>query len=139
VATEGEESTEGAEEPSGGSAREDAARQEIQQALLGGMAYPLHHLPPTKDELERAHLQQDLELKERYGNRLLGLVTFQLAVADFVFVLYLVIGVHWRPPAGVMYVWLSTTLVELVGVATVVTRYLFPRRDSGASESNERS
>jgi hypothetical protein len=139
VVPEGEELPEGAEGSSGGSERDKIARRQIQQALLGGMAYPVHHLPPTKDELERAHLQQDLELKERYGNRLLGLVTFQLAVADLIFVLYLIIGVHWNPPEGVIYVWLSTTLVELVGVATVVTRYLFPRRDSGATGTEEDS
>jgi hypothetical protein len=29
----------------------------------------------------------------------------------------------------VIEVWLAATLVELVGVVLVVTRYLFPRRD----------
>lgn len=30
---------------------------------------------------------------------------------------------------GVIQVWLAATLLELVGVVLVVTRYLFPRRD----------
>jgi hypothetical protein len=117
-------------------AREERAREEIQQALIGGYTHPIHKLPPTKEELERAHLQQDLELKKRYGNRLLRLVTIQLAIADIVFVLYFIVGVHWKLPEGVIYVWLVTTLVELVGVATVVTRYLFPRRDGIVTESD---
>jgi hypothetical protein len=113
-------------------AREERAREEIAEAIAGGYIRHVPKLPPTKEELERAHLQQDLELKKRYGNRLLRLVTVQLAIADVVFVLYFIIGVHWKLPEGVIYVWLVTTLVELVGVATVVTRYLFPRRDSVA-------
>jgi hypothetical protein len=132
---EDEMSTEGAEGSSGDEERDDRARREIHEALVGGMAYPVHRLPPTRDELERAHLQKDLELKERYGNRLLGLVTAQLVVADVVFILYFIIGANWDLPEGVIYVWLVTTLVELVGVATVVTRYLFPRRDSVVVDS----
>lgn len=115
--------------------RDRRGREEVHQALVAGKIHRVRKLPPTKEELERYHLQQDLELKERYGNRLLRLVTVQLFVADVVFVLYFLFGVHWKLPEGVIYVWLVTTLVELIGVATVVTRYLFPRRDSVAVES----
>lgn len=136
MAEEGGGSTEGQEHPPGGGrGRNERAREEIQQALYAGYAQRIHALPPTKDELERAHLQQDLELKKRYGKWLLWLVTGQLIVADIVFALYFIIGVHWDLPEGVIYVWLATTLVELVGVVTVVTRYLFPRRDSAGAES----
>ncbi|HEX2096357.1 MAG TPA: hypothetical protein VHF50_03200 [Solirubrobacterales bacterium] len=132
---EGEGSTEGGGHPSGGGReRNERAREEIREALVAGYAERVHSLPPTKEELERAHLQQDLELKERYGKWLLWLVTGQLIVADIVFALYFIVGVHWDLPEGVIYVWLATTLVELVGVVTVVTRYLFPRRDSAGSE-----
>jgi hypothetical protein len=104
-------------------------RKQIEEAD-GWRQFATIDLLPSRDELEREHLKQDLELKKRYGNRLLWLVTGQLAVADLVFVLYFVAEVHWQLPEGVIYVWLATTLVELVGVATVVTRYLFPRRDA---------
>ena len=133
---EGGEPTEGAEHSPEERAREERAHEEIKEALVGGQTHRIHKLPPTKEELERAHLEQDLELKKRYGNRLLGLVTVQLAIADIVFVLYFIVGVHWKLPEGVIYVWLVTTLVELVGVATVVTRYLFPRRDGVIAETD---
>lgn len=136
MAEEGRESTEDGEHSPDSSAREERAREEIQEAIAGGYIRHIPKLPPTKEELERAHLQQDLELKKRYGNRLLRLVTVQLAIADIVFVLYFIIGVNWKLPEGVIYVWLVTTLVELVGVATVVTRYLFPRRDSVVAQSD---
>ena len=135
MSDESGESTEGFEDSPEETVREDRAREEVRQALTSGGARRINKLPPTRDELERAHLQKDLELKERYGNRLLRLVTVQLIVADVVFVLYFIIGVHWDLPEGVIYVWLVTTLVELVGVATVVTRYLFPRRDSVITQS----
>jgi hypothetical protein len=111
------------------SERNPRVREEVANALAGGEVARVQVLPPSRDELEREHLQQDLELKKRYGRWLLWLVTAQLVVADLLFTLYFIVGAHWDPPEGVMYAWLTTTLVELVGVVTVVTRYLFPRRD----------
>jgi hypothetical protein len=56
----------------------------------------------------------------------------QLAVADVVFIVYAWAGAHWHLTPTVINVWLVGTLVEVIGVVLVVTRYLFPRRD-GAS------
>lgn len=72
---------------------------------------------------------QDIKLKKKYANWLLWLITAQLVVADAVFVAYSWEGKHWRLEASVIQVWLVATLVELIGVALVITRYLFPRRD----------
>lgn len=74
-------------------------------------------------------LRQDVQLKRRYAKWLLILVAAQLLAADVVFVVYAWAGKGWELPAGVIEVWLAATLVELVGVVLVVTRYLFPRRD----------
>lgn len=73
---------------------------------------------------------QDILLKKSYARALLLLVAFQLAVADTVFIAYAWAGMSWRLEAGVVEVWLGATLVELIGVALVITRYLFPRRDA---------
>jgi hypothetical protein len=72
---------------------------------------------------------QDIQLKKTYARWLLRLVAVQLFVADAVFVVYAWAGEHWRLDTGVVQVWLVATLVELIGVALVITRYLFPRRD----------
>jgi hypothetical protein len=72
---------------------------------------------------------QDIKLKKKYATWLLWLITIQLVIADAVFVVYAWEGEHWRLDAAVIQVWLITTLVELIGVALVITRYLFPRRD----------
>jgi hypothetical protein len=75
---------------------------------------------------------QDIVLKRWYAQALLVLVAFQLAVADAVFIAYAWAGKGWRLEAGVIEVWLGATLVELIGVALVITRYLFPRRDASS-------
>jgi hypothetical protein len=72
---------------------------------------------------------QDIKLKKKYATWLLWLITIQLVVADTVFIVYAETGKHWQLEASVIQVWLIATLVELIGVALVITRYLFPRRD----------
>ena len=74
-------------------------------------------------------LRQDVELKRRYAKWLLILIAAQLVVADLIFVVYAWAGRGWELSPGVIEVWLAATLIELVGVVAVVTRYLFPRRD----------
>jgi hypothetical protein len=76
---------------------------------------------------------QDIKLKKKYANWLLWLITIQLVVADAVFIVYASEGMQWKLDASVIQVWLIATLVELIGVALVITRYLFPRRDREAS------
>lgn len=72
---------------------------------------------------------QDIQLKKTYAKWLLILVAAQLIVADAVFVTYAWAGRHWHLEASVIQIWLGATLIELIGVALVITRYLFPRRD----------
>jgi hypothetical protein len=72
---------------------------------------------------------QDIQLKKTYAKWLLILVAAQLVVADAVFVAYAWAGNDWRLETSVIQIWLGATLVELIGVALVITRYLFPRRD----------
>jgi hypothetical protein len=69
---------------------------------------------------------QDIKLKKKYAN---WLITAQLVVAYAVFVAYAWAGEEWHLDPAVIQVWLVATLVELIGVALVITRYLFPRRD----------
>lgn len=56
----------------------------------------------------------------------------QLAAADAGFFLYAELGRDWDIEASIMHVWLGATVVEVVGIVLVVTRYLFPRRDQVA-------
>jgi hypothetical protein len=96
---------------------------------LKGMVPPEEFDPHDHEALAGIDHWQDISLKETYAKRLLWLVIGQLVVADVVFVVYAWAGKEWRLEPGVIEVWLAATLVELIGVALVVTRYLFPRRD----------
>jgi hypothetical protein len=93
-------------------------------------AVPIEGLDPH-DHQALAGLDhwQDIRLKKSYAKWLLLLVAGQLIVTDLVFVAYAWAGENWHLDAGVIQVWLGSTLVELVGVVLVITRYLFPRRD----------
>jgi Na+/H+ antiporter NhaA len=79
--------------------------------------------------LQRRDLAQDIKLKKWYAIALLAGLGVQMAIADGVFIAYAQVGAHWNIDASVMQAWLSATVVEVVGVVFVVTRYLFPRRD----------
>lgn len=57
----------------------------------------------------------------------------QVAVANVVFALYAWLGHDFAVPAETMIAYLSATVIEVIGVVAIVTRYLFPNRDSGGS------
>jgi hypothetical protein len=111
---------------------EGLSRSPIDEAVLR-RSTPIEGLDPHDHQaLIGIDHWQDIQLKKSYAKWLLILVAAQLFVADAVFVAYAWAGYHWHLDAGVVQVWLASTLVELIGVALVITRYLFPRRDAVA-------
>jgi len=82
------------------------------------------------EALDRWDRGQDIELRRSYANWLLRTLIAQVLFTNVVFVLYAHLGVDWRLTASVVNVWLIGTLAEVVGIVLVVTRYLFPNRDS---------
>jgi hypothetical protein len=77
-------------------------------------------------EEELAGKQSDRALKEAYGKRLLRGLFLQIAFADVVFLVYAQRGVDWHIDRYVMSVWLTATVVEVIGVVAIVTKSLFP-------------
>lgn len=106
----------------------DAVGNDVREAADSPDARHLDTLPPEK-ELEHADKLQDVELKGTYATWLLWGMGVQVAVADLAFFCY---GFWrgWDISASVMSVWLSAAVVEVIAVALVVTRYLFPSRGS---------
>jgi hypothetical protein len=103
-------------------------RAVISEALEG--AIPLEGLDPHDHKaLVGVDHWQDIQLKKTYARWLLRLVALQLLITDAVFIAYAWAGRQWELDTSVIQVWLASTLVELIGVALVITRYLFPRRD----------
>ena len=119
--------------------------KELEGLLQRGEVQEAPSLPPEKPPHlwfldEEAQLQDirlkarrivlELDLRSKYAKGLLYLLGLQLVAANVVFCIYAAIGKHWRLDDGVIQVWLAATVVQMVGVVTVVTRYLFPRRDN---------
>jgi len=92
---------------------------------------------PGPEQLQAQDRQQDINLKKKYADWLLGAVVVQLIVANTVFVVYAWAGEHWDLDAVVIDVWLGATLVQVIGVVAIVTRYLFPRRDGAGSDDHQ--
>ncbi|MGN6557557.1 MAG: hypothetical protein ACTHLH_06050 [Solirubrobacterales bacterium] len=96
---------------------------------IGESAKPksVKELPPErKARLEGDDLEELIKLKRFYGRVVLGLMTLQLVVVNAGFLLYTWKGYHWKPPDGVVQVWLTATFVQIVSVVVVITKSLFP-------------
>ncbi len=120
------------------------AKDEIKEALQtgavsesAGLPEHLRHLSERSQaqeiELKRRSAEQEYDLKGAYARGLLVLLGGQLLAADVVFVLYAAIGKHWKLDPAVINIWLGATVVQVVGVVSVVTRHLFPDRGGKAA------
>lgn len=89
-------------------------------------ARQLSELDPFEKLRHRAQ-GLDIELRKRYAEWVLYGVAAQLLIADLAFFLYAGLGVHWRIATAAIDVWLGATIVQVVGIVGIVTRYLFPR------------
>jgi hypothetical protein len=115
------------------------AAAEAVDALQAGTArestLPAHlrHLPERERaselELRQSFAAQEHSLRERYAKWILVILGAQFLISDAVFVTFCWAGEHWDLSASVIEVWLAATVVQIIGVALVVTRHLFPNRD----------
>jgi hypothetical protein len=106
-----------------------AAVRALAEQAQNGTAADAKPIESINDGLRRRDYAQDIELKRQYARWFLRALTAQIVVANLVFIAYAQLGVNWAIPPAVMQFWLAATVVEIVGVVLVVTRYLFPNRD----------
>jgi len=118
----------GGEEDVRDPAADETEGDALRELVRSGAAEPVEKLPSSAD-LAKQDKQQDIGLKGRYATVLLWLMGAQLAVTNGVFIAYAWVGRDWDVDRGVMQAWLTATVVQVIGVVLVVTRYLFPRRD----------
>ena len=85
--------------------------------------------------LRRLFAEQEHGLRQMYADWILWLLGAQFVIADAVFVAFAWVGKRWDLPPGVVEVWLAATVVQVVGVVTIVTRHLFPNRDGGEASA----
>jgi hypothetical protein len=113
---------------------EPAETDDEVRALARQAVESLRGLRPSRDLTTWEHLRhedfrQDMELRRRYAKRMLWILGAELTFVNGMFFLYTWLGVHWKIPGTTIQVWLSATVIQVVGIVYVVTRYLFPRRD----------
>jgi hypothetical protein len=142
-----------------GSSGQQAALQEVKAAIAAGKTTevePTDHLKflpeqaqwqelqlkrefATQDlALKGNHSKQEIALREMYAKGLFLILAIDLVFVNLLFWVYADKGAHWRVPDAVIQVWLASTVVQVVGIVAVVTRYLFPRRDK-APDSDDRA
>lgn len=74
--------------------------------------------------------QLDYKLKKFLGPAVTALVVSQVVLMNLCFILYVVISFAFQtaPNPTVVVTYLGTSTAEVIGLAIVVTRYLFPER-----------
>ena len=102
----------------------------VREIARTGAGREITELPALLKNLPEKDHWQDIRLKRIYALALLIALGVQISIADGVFVAYAWAGADWKLTPGVINVWLGATVVQVIGVVLVVTRYLFPRRDS---------
>jgi hypothetical protein len=125
------------EAPSVGEAEQESPIDTLRRILNEGgareMPSEFQHLDEKLQlqeiELKREYARQEIQLRRNYARGLLFILAAQIAVADAVFWIFAAVGEHWRLSDGVIQIWLAAAVVQVIGVVTVVTRHLFPRRD----------
>lgn len=84
-----------------------------------------------RDQKQAQHLLQrreEHELRKTVAKSVYLATAAQVAIADVVFVVYAWVGKHWDIPAQAISAWLGATVVQVIAVLLVITRYLFPAR-----------
>jgi len=93
--------------------------------LRGGKSgEPVH----SSEELKLLDEEQNIGLKKLYARVMLAGLAGQVLIADGVFITYAWIGRDWDLPPSAIQSWLAATVVEVVSIVLVITRYLFPDR-----------
>jgi hypothetical protein len=79
--------------------------------------------------LRQLFAEQEHKLRQKYADWIIWILGAQLLIADIVFLVFAWAGRGWDLSPGVIEVWLAATVVQVVGIALIVTRHLFPSRD----------
>ncbi len=100
-----------------------AAGTEISDKLLAG-SNP-QRLPDRDPDLTRERKKDDLLLRKIVARGALSIMVIQVAVADGVFIKYAQAN-QWNLDVTAIHAWLAATVIEVISVVLVITRYLFP-------------
>jgi hypothetical protein len=70
--------------------------------------------------------REEHELRKTVATWVYRATAVQVAAADVVFIIYAWVGRDWDVPVEAISAWLGATVVQVIAVLLVITRYLFP-------------
>ncbi len=91
----------------------------------------------SSEDLQRRDERQEVNLKRVYGYGAALIVAAQVALADYAFFRFAV-AESWRLSDGALAAWLSATVVQIVAIVAIISKYLFSK-DSGVKGSGTTS
>ncbi|MEZ0577300.1 hypothetical protein [Nocardioides sp. MH1] len=108
---------------------------EVEALLAGAKPVPKE---PYRDRKREHKLQRQIDehdLRKRVAKYTYVATAVQIGIADAVFVMYAWWGVSWSVPTEAIAAWLGATVIQVIAVLLVITRYLFP---DGGRRSREK-
>ncbi|WP_284850256.1 hypothetical protein [Corynebacterium rhinophilum] len=80
--------------------------------------------------------QQNLDLRRKIAGHSTWAVAIQMVLTNLIFIIYM-FAVSFRPESEVMIAWMSSTVVQIVGIALVVAKGIFPQRSGSRMQDEE--
>lgn len=108
--------------------RSGAAHLRVDDLLVGRSVEPKAPYRDRKDEQKLKQRTDEHELRKKVAACVYIATAVQVVVADVAFYLYAGAGQGWDVPTQAISVWLGATVVQVIAVLLVITRYLFPSR-----------
>ena len=100
-----------------------------------------HDREDQKKQIENERLYGENVLRNKIGHTAIRLVWVQLFMCNLGFAAYVVYSFFkgWNIPSAVIIAWMSSSLVEIIGILWVIARSLFPFRDISRDEKAEKN
>lgn len=122
-------------ESSQGTEHDDGAQSNLEYD--GSTPNALNAVALRREEVYLENQQQNLALRKSIAEIAVWAVGIQMFLTNVTFVGYMN-AVDYQPEPVVMISWMTSTVVQIVGIAMVVTRNLFPRRNGNSKKDEER-
>lgn len=105
-----------------------ADRSTVDDLLAGRKVVQKAPYRDRRDEQKLKQRTEEHELRKTVAKCVYAATALQVVAADVAFYRYASLGRDWNVPTAAISAWLAATVVQVIAVLLVVTRYLFPER-----------
>ncbi|MCT2189101.1 hypothetical protein M3E01_10160 [Corynebacterium kefirresidentii] len=89
-----------------------------------------------REETYLKNQQQNLDLRRKIADASIWAVGLQMALTNGIFIRYMC-AAAFKPEPEVMISWMGSTVVQIVGIALVVAKGIFPQRSGSRMQDEE--